>query len=144
MGYLIVIIVLVVAAYVALRMMRSNTDRQIGPAIESIQPANGRTFRLGVAGESHKNTDGSSRQTIIRKCQSGEPVMLVPEPTNPHDSDAVKVCRRSGEQIGYLPRYHRLLPAIKRGDVSAVIDSITGGSRDKPSRGVVLSLTVRK
>jgi len=29
-------------------------------------------------------------------------LQLVPEPDNPYDSDAIKVCRVNGEQLGYL------------------------------------------
>ena len=50
-----------------------------------------------------KNQDGTNRQEIIRCCNRGEELLLVLEPDNPHDSDAVKVCRKNGQQIGYLP-----------------------------------------
>jgi hypothetical protein len=86
------------------------------------QPETGRTFRSAVAGESYRNGDGSSRQEILRRCRTGEEILLVPEPDNPHDSDAVKVQRHNGEQIGYLPRGHRLADEIAAGRVSAVLD----------------------
>jgi hypothetical protein len=70
-------------------------------------------------------------------------MQLVPEPDNPHDKRAVKVCRQSGEQVGYLPRGHGLFKKIKEGRVSAVIDGIRGGTRDKPNVGLVLAVTVR-
>lgn len=37
------------------------------------------------------------------KCSLGEELKLVPEPTNPYDPNAIKVCRTNGEQLGYLP-----------------------------------------
>jgi len=61
-----------------------------------------RHFFLQVHGIYHRNSDGSSRQKIIRSCFPGEVLQLVPEPDNSHDPDAIKVCRSSGEQLGYL------------------------------------------
>lgn len=57
-----------------------------------------------VTGVTYKNDDGSSRQTILGKCSNGETVDLIREPNNPHDRNAVKVCRKSGEQLGYVAR----------------------------------------
>jgi Phage integrase family/HIRAN domain len=58
-----------------------------------------------VVGESHRNSDGSDRQQIIReRARPGDPVQLVPEPDNRHDRRAVKVCLATGEQLGYLDR----------------------------------------
>lgn len=110
------------------------------PAAAPDPPAEGsaRHFHLAVHGESFENPDGTSRQEIIRHCAVGEAVMLVPEPTNQFDRLAVKVCRRSGEQIGYLPMGHGLSTAIKAGRVTAVIDAVRGGEGKKQSRGVVL------
>lgn len=67
------------------------------------RPAQWRTFYTKVAGVSFDNSDGSSRQAIVRSCRSGEPVRLIREPDNPHDEFAVMVVRRRGEQMGYLP-----------------------------------------
>lgn len=44
------------------------------------------------------------RQTVIRSLRVGERLELEPEPNNPHDPNAVKVVRKSGEQIGYINR----------------------------------------
>ncbi len=63
-----------------------------------------RHFFAHVAGESFRNADGSERQTIIARCRLGEPLVLEHEPDNPHDINAIKVLRRTGEQIGYLTR----------------------------------------
>jgi hypothetical protein len=57
---------------------------------------------LQVHGLYHRNRDGSSRQQIIRSCRAGDVLNLVPEPDNPHDPCAIKVCRESGAQLGYL------------------------------------------
>jgi integrase len=55
-----------------------------------------------VSGESHRNDDGSDCQAIIPRCRVGELLVLEREPDNPHDINAIRVIRQSGEQIGYL------------------------------------------
>jgi hypothetical protein len=65
-------------------------------------PDEKRCFYQQVHGIYHRNDDGSSRQTVISKCVPGEELNLVPEPDNPHDPNAVKVCRMNGEKLGYL------------------------------------------
>ena len=57
-----------------------------------------------VAGESHRNADGSDRQAIIPRCRVGDRLVLEHEPDNPHDVNAIRVLRQNGEQIGYLDR----------------------------------------
>jgi hypothetical protein len=56
-----------------------------------------------VAGVSFTNTDGSSRQSILRGVKPGECLNLVPENNNPHHINAYKVVSPMG-QIGYLKR----------------------------------------
>lgn len=55
-----------------------------------------------VAGVTQKNDDGSDRQKILKKCRAGEKVNLIRDPENPHDKNAIKVCRESGEQLGWI------------------------------------------
>ena len=73
-----------------------NTPPSTGTQVEL------RHFLLQVHGIYHRNRDGSSRQQIIRNCHAGEVLRLVPEPDNPYDQDAIKVCRENGDQLGYL------------------------------------------
>jgi HIRAN domain len=47
---------------------------------------------------------GTHRQKIIAKCRRGEPIFLVRQPNNPHDSNAVILYRQDGTDIGYLPK----------------------------------------
>ena len=130
--------------------LRKQVDRKLSSSPDSTrdhplpQMDGSRSFRLAVVGESHDNEDGTSRQQIIRGCRAGEPIRLVLEPYNPYDKRAVKVCRQSGEQVGYLPRGHGLFKKIKDGRVSAAIDGIHGGTPGKPSVGVVLAVTVKE
>ncbi|EQB09681.1 hypothetical protein L284_18930 [Novosphingobium lindaniclasticum LE124] len=57
---------------------------------------------LAVVGAAHPNADGSNRQFEILLCHPGEPVTLVPEPTNVHDRNAVAVFSCREVQIGYI------------------------------------------
>lgn len=108
---------------------------------------------LHVAGESFDNRDGSSRQNIIEShCKAGMPVCFVQEPDNQYDEFAVGVWITTPgflgfgtkqRQIGYVNRQwsERICNAIDDGHrLSGTISEIMGGTRDKPSLGVVLAV----
>ena len=104
------------------------------------------TFHTKVAGVSHANPDGTPRQSLIKnRCRVGDEVRLAPEPGNPHDRDAIAVHHATGGQLGYLSAE---LAASLRRDVKAgrrlrgVISDVTGGTRDRPTRGVNLLVAV--
>ena len=115
------------------------------PAVEeeSGRPRS-RAFHAKVVGVSHKNPDGSSRQKIIGRCRVGERLFLIPEPANPYDPEAVKVCRQNGEQVGYLEAI-RTAGEISRligrgGRAEAEIADIMGGGAGK-HLGIVIRIT---
>lgn len=56
-----------------------------------------------IAGTSHRNDDRTSRRRVIRECERGELLFLVSEPENPYDVNAVRICRKNGDQLGYVP-----------------------------------------
>ena len=60
-------------------------------------------FYTKIAGVTFPNPDGSSRQEFIQKCRPDEQVFLEPEPDNRFDPNAVRVVRKTDEQLGYLP-----------------------------------------
>jgi len=94
------------------------------------------TYTLGIVGESHY-------QDAIRRCRQGDRVVLKREPENPYDANAVAVLRESGECLGYLKREHAewMAEVLDKGrQVQAKITLLTGGTRDKPSRGVVIDV----
>jgi hypothetical protein len=103
-----------------------------------------RAFLLPVAGESFANADGTSRQDILGRCAGGEFLRLDPEPDNPHDRNAVKICRLNGEQIGYVPAEHaaEIGEFIAPEGILAVLYAVTGGTRAKPSRGAVVQIQI--
>lgn len=63
----------------------------------------GKSFYEVVSGIRHKNSDGTSRQAILKKCHKGDAIKLIREPNNPYDALAVAVFHvPTGKQIGYL------------------------------------------
>lgn len=58
-------------------------------------------FYMKVAGVTF-----NGRQRIVARLQSGQELMFVPDPTNPYDDHAVKVCTLCGEQIGFVAKEH--------------------------------------
>ncbi len=63
-----------------------------------------RSFHTKIVGVTFSNANGTSRQSLLGQCRLSERVQLIPEPTNRQDPNAVKVCRLSGAQLGYLRR----------------------------------------
>ncbi len=59
-------------------------------------------FFTKIAGISHKNDDGSSRQRIAERACRLEELTLDHDENNPYDENAVKVKRPNGEQLGFL------------------------------------------
>ena len=97
-----------------------------------------------VAGESHRNADGSDRQAIVPRCRVGDLLVLEHEPDNPHDINAIRVLRQSGEQIGYLEREFAgevVSRSAKGRTYHAVIASIGRAHRSAPY-GVALLILV--
>lgn len=92
-----------------------------------------------VAGVTFPNDDGSERQAIIRRCRAGEHLILRHEPDNEYSELAIQVLRENGEQLGHAPEYlaERICQEIEAGyQAVGVIKDVTGGTRDKPTRGV--------
>ncbi len=75
------------------------TDAEIEAELDKIVY----TFDSRVSGVVHENDDGTSRQVAIGRCVVGEEVVLIRDPENPYDRNAVRVYRLHGNQIGYLP-----------------------------------------
>lgn len=92
-----------------------------------------------VAGVTFPNGDGSERQVIIRRCKSGERLILRHEPDNEYSEFAIQVLRENGEQLGHAPEYlaERICQELESGyQAVGFLKSVTGGTRDKPTRGV--------
>lgn len=102
-----------------------------------------RDYSLNIVGESYRNKDGSSRQKEIKLCRPGERITLVREPDNKHDPEAVAVYSSRGVQVGYLSADHCswIGEKIDKGrEVRAIVERVNGGTRDKPSVGLLIRL----
>jgi HIRAN domain len=103
-------------------------------------------FYSSIAGVSHKNRDGTSRQKIIRESlYAGMPLGLQFEDDNPVDKNAIALLTTGGEQVGYL--HARLASEVRdwfaSGErVAVTVAEITGGTRDRPTQGVNILVTV--
>jgi HIRAN domain len=82
------------------------------PKPRTEEAAGDNVFFAKVHGVSYNNDDGSSRQKIISRCKVGEELDIIPEPTNRYNPDAMKVCRKNGEQLGYWHARGRMPSAI--------------------------------
>ena len=104
--------------------------------------AQGSSFFTKIAGVTHRNKDRKSRQSLIARCSVGEELILEREPDNPVDPNAIKVCRTSGEQLGYIPANvaaSGLARDLDRGDLPRCrIVNLTGGG--EYNRGVNIEI----
>jgi hypothetical protein len=92
-----------------------------------------------VAGVTFPNDDGSERQAIIRRCEPGEWLVLRHDAYNEFSMFATQVLRTNGEQLGHAPEYlaERICEEIEQGyKVLGIVTDVTGGTWDKPTRGV--------
>jgi hypothetical protein len=100
------------------------------------EPDEAEVFHQSIVGESFY-------QATIAECQEEEPVALLAEPDNPHDANAVKVCRATGETIGHMARDSRIHRVFVEGKFLARIAKVTGGYGRKRYRGIVLKVMER-
>ena len=67
-----------------------------------VQILDGKSFYARLAGVSHENADGTSRQVHLTGLRPCDELMLCHEPDNEFDSNAVRVSTKAGAQVGYL------------------------------------------
>lgn len=101
------------------------------------------TIYSKLSGVTHHNRDGSNRQEIIAGlCYPGQSLLLIREP-NQYSQDNIGVY--VAYQVGYVsPELSReIAPLIDAGvPVEARITDITGGTEEKPTRGVNVEFAV--
>ena len=101
------------------------------------------SFYTKIVGVTYPNDDGTSKQKILAKCRIGENLILKHTPI-PEDDNAVKVLRKNGDQIGWLSSAvaREISALLDQGcRVDAVISDLTGGTKDKPTRGCNINVT---
>lgn len=105
-------------------------------------------FAIGIVGESYRQV--ALRELAGERRKRGEEVaftaVLVPESDNPKDPNAVAVHINGGAQVGYLSAddavvYKIVFDALTTaGRIGACRAKLIGGTKGKPSIGVVLDL----
>lgn len=113
-----------------------------------------KNIKTKVAGVSHRNSNGSDRQTIIKKhIRNGKKLTLIREPQNKYSKNATGVwyikkgiLRKRKFQIGYLSQFiaDEVAPLLDKGwNANATVMNVSGGSRKKPARGVNIKITLQ-
>jgi single-stranded-DNA-specific exonuclease len=96
-----------------------------------------RSIETRVVGVTYEN-----RQAVVALLTEGERLSLIHDPRNPWDSNAVKVVRWDGQQVGFLERGLAAIMAPKMdkygGTFIATVKSVTGGYFPGSSLGVVI------
>ena len=102
----------------------------------------GKWFHAKIAGVSHLNDDGSSRQVLLRRLKPLDILKLVPEPTNSYDQNAVKVVTGAGEQVGYLERRlaGEVTRSLKRGDGWLAVVAHLNRAEGAPTLGITIGM----
>lgn len=90
-----------------------------------------RIFTERVVGVTFENEDGTNRQEILRTCEIGDEVVLVRNPQDPYDRNAIRVCLSDGSQLGHLSSEcaASLAPLMDRGKYryEAEVEAVAGG-----------------
>ncbi len=97
------------------------------------------TVHTKITGTAYRNPDGSDRQVIVSKMKTGEKLLLIPEPNNPYDKDAIQLVRVTGELVGYLEMDLALEIKSRLLRKTLVEASVTNIYRDKQN---VLQVTI--
>jgi HIRAN domain len=88
-------------------------------------------YIVRVAGVSHQNDDGTSRQEILARCKVPGVLELRRQPNHRHDRNAVQVLRQNGEMLGFIPRGDAsvMAPELDKGRRNvALLTTVDGGS----------------
>lgn len=100
-------------------------------------------FFAKVAGVTYRNVDGVSREDLIARCATCDPIKLLREPDNSFDSDAVQVLNQSCQMLGYLHKETAEQIAREADDLGriwqAVVRKVTEGAKGIPP-GLVICL----
>lgn len=86
------------------------------------------------------------RQSIITHLTKGEQILLVREPSNPFDNNAIKVCCKNGSCFGYIKkdlaaRIASLFDS-RGGSVFGTVVSVKEGNDPNQSLGVIIRFLI--
>jgi hypothetical protein len=132
--------------------IEKNRNRKAEPEAPAAPPTRDlRALDLSAAGgdtDFHIVGEASYQPELRRVARSGRTftAVLMAEPTNPHDPNAIRVCAEGGKTVGYLSReycidYKEVFALLAaHGHVGACRAKLIGGVGDKKSYGVMLNL----
>lgn len=119
------------------------------PTTQRIPLGRGDGFKFNIVGESQHQA-ALRALDVDDKLSMEDPVqftaLIVPEPENPYDAGAIRVCIDGGGPVGYFPRdeaqrYAGVASALaEMGVVGVCVGRLTGGWDEETSIGVKLSL----
>jgi single-stranded-DNA-specific exonuclease len=96
-----------------------------------------KTIETRIVGVSYEN-----RQSVVAQLQQGEQVLLIRQPENSYDENAVMVTRQNGQQFGYLNRELAAMLATRLDrygkPLMAYVSSLVGGYSAYSSLGVTI------
>lgn len=125
-------------------MVSQAVDLRVQTKIDCAVPdtrSHGRIITTKVVGVSY-------RQEAVARLQMGDQVWLEREPFNRYDTNAIKVIRNNGEQIGYINRYlaQSLAPLMDRlnSPIRGKVYLLTGSRYEDYTLGVVIALKLPK
>ena len=96
-----------------------------------------------IVGESFENSDGTSRQQVLAKCNPGDAVLLERQPDNKHGSNAIFVKTHPGHGVGYIGNVDAkiLAPIIDSGRTyRAQVHELRGGIDDYETIGCRIAI----
>lgn len=76
-----------------------------------------KVVRTRIAGFNHH--DGAAKALMVMKPRTR--LLLVPEPTNPHDANAIRVMSMAGSMLGYIPRVDAVAMAERLRDKDVLV-----------------------
>jgi len=83
-----------------------------------------------VAGTGFANSNGTSRAAIVRRhCRPGDCALLVREPNNPYDKDAIAVFVSVPRFFGLFGRCNAQIGYIKAGTAGSLAKKLDSGVR---------------
>ena len=126
-----------IAMAVAKPIENSEGKSRVSVKMETIERPDNEFFSK-IAGVTKENPDGISRQELLKHRKEGEELQFIRDPKNPYDENAIKICLKTGEQLGFVGAElaEDLAPRIDKGEhIQVFISEITGGEEDRPTLG---------
>ena len=110
--------------------LASESQTNSGPGYSPSSGSSPHPFEVQVAGVTYSNDDGSSRQHVVSMCHVDEHLLLIRDPGNQYDGNAIKVCRTTGAQLGFIPASvaANLAPLMDSGmKFTVIVENVVGG-----------------